>query len=103
LRRKAECRDFFHPVSAHLLDHVRDIRTPIPHGDVNRNLLACCCQLGLDQPPLLQRDLCQWAVANKRVAALYLFDEVLRQRTAADHVAQVRRNLLDGLGRAMRQ
>ena len=79
MRRKAEYRSFFHSISAHLLDHVRNIREPVSHGDVNRNQLTRGGQFRLDQPALFQRDLRQRAVDDERVAALYLFDDVLRQ------------------------
>jgi hypothetical protein len=42
-------------------------------------------------------------VADERVAALYLFDHVLRERPAADHVPQILGNLLDVLRCAVRQ
>jgi hypothetical protein len=46
-------------------------------------------------------DFGQRTAADQRVAVLNLFDDLMRQRPAAGHVAQVFGNLLDGLGRTV--
>ena len=65
--------------------------------------MACVGKFCLDGAALLLRDLSQWAVADERVAVLNLFDNHLRKRPPAGHVAQVLGNLLDGLRGAVRE
>ena len=50
---------------------------------------------------MIQREFGERAAADERVAVLDLFDDVLRHGAAADDVAQVLGDLVDGLGCAV--
>ena len=97
LRRQTNHRSLFHPVRAHLANHVGNVGAPVAHAHVDRHGCALRGQFRFHQPALLQGDLGQRAAADQRIAVLNLFDDLLRQRPPADHVAQIFGNLLDGL------
>lgn len=103
MRRKAENRGRFHAVCSQLPDNIGDIGMPVAHSDVNGNTLAARGQFRFHHARLFEGDFCQWAVADERVTALNLLDNLGRQRPASGHVAQVLGDLLDRLRRSVSQ
>jgi hypothetical protein len=97
LRRQAHNRRRLNAIGTHLLDNVGDVGTPISHANVDADRLASAMKFHLDKASLFECDLSERAAANERVAVLDLFDDLLWKRPAADHVAQIFGNLLDGL------
>jgi hypothetical protein len=102
LRRHADDRGLLNAVGAHLADYVGNVGTPVAHADVDRTDWPVAFEFRFDQASLLDGDFSERAAANERVAVLNLLESrLLRERPAADHVAQVFGNLLDGLGRSV--
>ena len=101
LRRHADDRCLLNAIGTHLADYVGNVGTPVSHADVDPDGLAGIFKFRFDKASLFESDLGERAAANERVAVLDLFDYVLRQRSAADHVAQIFGNLLDGLRRSV--
>ena len=60
-------------------------------------------QFRFDESALLHGELGERAAADEGVAVLNLLDDVLRERAAADHVAQVFGNLVGGFGGSVGQ
>ena len=75
----------------------------VTHADVDRDRRAGTGQFPFDKASLIHGDFSERAAADEGVAVLDLFDYILRNGSAADHIAQVVGDLLDGFRGSVRQ